>query len=201
MTNRRNLCGIARRVVLAAGVALGASVTAGAVFAAETIDPDADKILRSMSDYLGGLPSFSAKADVDNEIIDMAGQKLQLSSSASVLVERPARLHATRHGPLIDAEVIYDGKSTTTFATEFAPSSPQEAKQLASLALEKGDLDKALIISSRCLTWMTRILMHYSISRRSIPIATIVGWQLLLTSGHCRLNPTIHAPLPVSASS
>jgi len=104
---------IARRVVLAAGVALGASVTAGAVFAAEAIDSDADKILRSMSDYLGGLPSFSAKADVDNEIIDMAGQKLQLSSSASVLVERPARLHATRHGPLIDAEVIYDGKVVT----------------------------------------------------------------------------------------
>ena len=113
MTKRRTLRATAAGAVLAAGVTMGASFVAGPAMGAETVDPDADKILRSMSTYLGGLSTFSATADVDNEIIDMAGQKLQLSSSASVLVERPGKLHATRRGPLADVEVIYDGKVVT----------------------------------------------------------------------------------------
>jgi Flp pilus assembly protein TadD len=39
---------------------------------------------------------------------------------------------------------LYDGKSTTTFATEFAPTSAAEARQLGDVALHEGNLDKAL---------------------------------------------------------
>ena len=43
-----------------------------------------------MSKYMASLPAYSAKAEIDTEVIDMAGQKLQLSSSGSFLLE-PAR--------------------------------------------------------------------------------------------------------------
>jgi hypothetical protein len=39
------------------------------------IDPEAEKILRSMSSYLGGLSAFSVRASVENEIITDEGQK------------------------------------------------------------------------------------------------------------------------------
>jgi hypothetical protein len=80
---------------------------------ADGVDPEADAIVREMSDYLGGLAAFSVDADVDNEILDLAGQKLQLSSSASVALQRPNRLRMSRQGGVADVEVLFDGKSLT----------------------------------------------------------------------------------------
>ncbi|WP_295399903.1 DUF2092 domain-containing protein [uncultured Thiocystis sp.] len=79
-----------RRLVQATGVALSLGLAVGAMAAEPTVDPEADRILRAMSTYLGGLTAFSVRADVDDEVIDLAGQKLQLSSSASLILERAA---------------------------------------------------------------------------------------------------------------
>ncbi len=76
-------------------------------------DPDADKILKSMSTYLRELPAFSARADVDNEIIDLAGQKLQFSSSVAVAAERPGKFYVSRQGAIADVEIIFNGKTLT----------------------------------------------------------------------------------------
>jgi hypothetical protein len=81
--------------------------------AADNIDPDADKILRSMSTYLGGLSSFSVNADLDHEIVDLAGQKLLSSSSGTIIINRPGKLYGHRLGPLIDMVIIFDGKTMT----------------------------------------------------------------------------------------
>jgi len=86
---------------------------AGSATGAEGIDPDADKILQSMSDYLGGLTAFSMNADIDNEIVTNNGQKLQLSSSATAVLKRPAKFHIQRKGMIVDAEFIFDGKTLT----------------------------------------------------------------------------------------
>jgi hypothetical protein len=102
-----------RRAVLIAGVTLGLGLAGTAAGAAGSVDPEAERILRSMSSYLGKLAAFSVQGDVDDEVIDLAGQKLQLSSSANLLVERPGRLHAHRQGPFADVEVIFDGKTLT----------------------------------------------------------------------------------------
>jgi len=112
MSKRRSFW-VTTSVVLLVGFALGAGFRVGPAMGGETVDPDADRILQSMSTYLGALTKFSATADVDSEIIDMNGQKLQLSSSASVLVERPNKLYATRRGPVADVEVLFDGKVVT----------------------------------------------------------------------------------------
>ena len=67
----------------------------------ERIDPDAEEVLRAMSKYMGSLPAYSAKAEVDTEVIDMSGQKLQLATSGSFVLSRPGQLllaasHAVR---------------------------------------------------------------------------------------------------------
>lgn len=102
-----------RQAVLAAGIIMSCGFAPACVFGADSIDPESDKILRSMSTYLGGLSAFRVNADVDNEIIDLQGQKLQLSSSATAVIERPTKFHMTRHGVFADAEIIFDGKIVT----------------------------------------------------------------------------------------
>jgi hypothetical protein len=104
-----------RRVSLAAVAALGLVFAATPALSGGGVDPEADAILREMSVYLGGLSAFSADADVDNEILDLAGQKLQLSSSASVVLERPGRFHMSRQGGMADVEVFFDGSSVTLY--------------------------------------------------------------------------------------
>jgi hypothetical protein len=106
------------------------------------INPQADKILQSMSSYLGGLSAFSVRASVENEIITDAGQKLQLISNARLAIrasveneiitdagqklqlisnarlaiERPAKLHFARKGPLADVETVSDGNRFTMYS-------------------------------------------------------------------------------------
>jgi hypothetical protein len=77
------------------------------------IDPEADKVLRSMSSFLGSLSSFSMKANIENELVTDEGEKLQFSSSAKVSMERPGNLHMKRKGMFADMEMIYDGKTLT----------------------------------------------------------------------------------------
>jgi len=102
-----------RRIGLGAGVFLGLALMASSAASAGGINPEADKILKSMSSYLGGLRAFSASADVDTEIIDLEGQKLQLSSSASIVNQRPGKLYVRRQGVVVDAELIFDGETLT----------------------------------------------------------------------------------------
>ena len=52
-------------------------------------------------------------SDVDHEILDLAGQKLQLSASEILTVERPGRLHVSRQGPIAEVELFFDGKVVT----------------------------------------------------------------------------------------
>ena len=102
-----------RRAVLIAGIALGLGLANTTAWADGGVDPEAERILKSMASYLGNLPAFSVQGDVDDEVIDLAGQKLQLSSSASLVVDRLGRLFAHRQGPLADVEAIFDGKTLT----------------------------------------------------------------------------------------
>lgn len=102
-----------RSVVLVAGVTLGSVLAGPSAWGAASVDPEAERILKSMASYLGNLPAFSVQGDVDDEVVDLAGQKLQLSSSASLVVERPGHFYAHRHGPLADVEALFDGKLLT----------------------------------------------------------------------------------------
>ena len=94
------------------------SISMAVVLPAWTQDPAPDEILKSMSTYLGGLSKFSVSADVDSEIIDLSGQKLQFSSSVEIAAERPGKLNISRQGAFSDMEMIYGGKTLTLYNKE-----------------------------------------------------------------------------------
>jgi len=103
------------RAVLVAGLFMLISFAAGPVMSAEEIDPEADKILKSMSSYMGGITAFSMNADIDIEIVAKSGQKFQISSFATIVMERPDKFHIQRKGIIADAEFIFDGKTLTLY--------------------------------------------------------------------------------------
>ena len=82
---------------------------------AQQIEPEADKILHAMADYVAGLKAFTVNYDTDSEVLDTEGQKLQYSASGSVALERPGKLHVSRKGTFIDAEMTFDGKTISIY--------------------------------------------------------------------------------------
>ena len=99
--------------VLLAGTALSVNLVTGISVRAEDIDPNADKILRSMSDYLGSLPASSVEADIDVESIETEGQKLQWTSLGKIILERPDKLYLNRSNSSTEVEIIFDGTTVT----------------------------------------------------------------------------------------
>lgn len=85
---------------------------------AQNIEPDADKILKSMTSYLADLKTFTAEYDVANEVVDRAGQKLQFSASGTLAIERPGKLHITRRGAFVDGELTFDGKTISLYGKD-----------------------------------------------------------------------------------
>jgi hypothetical protein len=90
---------------------LAASLSAVAPAGAQ----DADKILKSMSDYLAGQKVISATFDSDIEVITTDLQKIQFASSGQVSLSRPDKLRVTRTGGYTDTELVFDGKAVTVF--------------------------------------------------------------------------------------
>jgi hypothetical protein len=110
-----NLKSLSKRSLLVAALVLVASLPAGPAMAAAGINPDADEILKSMSTFLAGTKAFSVSADIGNEVITKEGEKLQFDSSATLVVQRPSRLYATRQGRFADVEMFFDGKTVTLY--------------------------------------------------------------------------------------
>ncbi len=93
------------------GMVLFTILSASASASKESISPDAERILRSMSTYMAGLETFSMNTDVDFEIISTNGQKLQLSSLVAAVIKRPSNFFISRKGMVADAELVFDGKT------------------------------------------------------------------------------------------
>jgi hypothetical protein len=106
---------LAKRGLLAASLAVVFGLSAGSSIAAEGINPDADEILKSMSNFLAGTKAFSVSADISNEVITQQGQKLQLNAHSNALIDRPSHFHATRQGRFSDAELFYDGNKLSLY--------------------------------------------------------------------------------------
>jgi hypothetical protein len=77
------------------------------------IEPEATRLLKRMTDYLGGLERFSLDTDNMLEDVLVSGQKLQYGFSSSVSVRRPDRLRAARTGDVRQQLLLYDGASLT----------------------------------------------------------------------------------------
>jgi hypothetical protein len=108
------------------------------------IDPQAEKLLKRMSDYLAGRQQFTLKAESTLEVVLTSGQKIQFDSPATLEVSRPNKLRAHRKGDLANQEFFYDGKTLTLYnpkenlyATTAAPPTIDE---MLDFAREKLDI-------------------------------------------------------------
>ena len=139
-TRCADLCSFARRILLVAS--LTTIMLAGRAQAGQSqsngIDPQAEKILRQMSDYLSARRQFSLKAESTLEVVLTSGQKLQYDSPGTLIVSRPNKLHAHRSGDITNQEFFYDGKTLTLYnpkenlyATTAAPATIEEMLDFA----------------------------------------------------------------------
>ena len=144
MREKRFKTRTAWRCVWAAGVALLISLAAGPATGGEGIDPDADKILKSMSTYLGGTTAFSMKADIDFEIVTTDGQKLQLSSFATAVVQRPSEFRIQRRGMIADAEFIFNGKTLTLFGKNLNAYAQKEVSGTIDDAIQAFEMETGI---------------------------------------------------------
>src|SRR6266850_8296614 len=101
--------GFVRRIVSV--IALAMLVTAGWPQLGHAqpagMEPQAEKLLRRMSDYLASRQQFTLKAESTLEVVLTSGQKLQYDSPATLSVSRPKKFHAHRKGDLANQEFFY----------------------------------------------------------------------------------------------
>jgi hypothetical protein len=107
------------------------------------IEPEADQILRKMSDYLAKLKQFRVQTENTLEVLLISGQKLQFDNPVDVTIKRPNKLRADRKGDVFNQEFYYDGKTLTLYnpgqnyyATVQAPPTLDETLDFATEALD-----------------------------------------------------------------
>lgn len=88
---------------------------AGSHAASQATGDDAGQILKSMSDYLAAQKTISLTFDSDVEVITPDMQKIQFTSSGTLLLSRPNEIRATRTGGYSDVEILFDGKTLTVY--------------------------------------------------------------------------------------
>jgi len=108
------------------------------------IEPQAEKLLRKMSDYLASRQQFSLKAESTLDAVLKSGQKLQFDSPATLTVSRPNRMRAHRKGDIANQEFFYDGKTLTLYSPKEnlygATAAPSTLDEMLDFAREKLDI-------------------------------------------------------------
>lgn len=105
-----------RRTRLAVAILFAAGL---AHAAAAEVDPEADGILRAMSDYMTGVSAFSVDLEATTDVLLHDGRMIQLSASSEALVDRAAGFRVIRNGPVGAVSVSYDN-ATLSVASERA---------------------------------------------------------------------------------
>jgi hypothetical protein len=106
---------LTKAVLFYAAVGLCGLAQASSARAQQSVDPDAQRVLAAMSNYLGGLKSFSVEYSAVDEVVKPDGQKLQFLHSGEIVVQRPNKLYGSRKGAAGVAEMFLDGKDLTLY--------------------------------------------------------------------------------------
>lgn len=108
------------------------------------MQPEAEKLLRRMSDYLAGKQKFSVRTENTIEAVLTSGQKVQFNGPAVANVWRPNRLRADRKGDILNQELLYDGKTVTLYNPKenlyASTAAPPTIDAMLDFAREKLDL-------------------------------------------------------------
>lgn len=119
------------------------------------VDPQAQRILRQMSDFLAAQREFSVRTEGTlDEVLD-SGQKIQLQRAGDVRLQRPNRLRVDRTGDLAKLHLFYDGRQLTlqgeqsnAYATTPAPSTLDATLDMASQRLGLDAPGSDLLVSN-----------------------------------------------------
>jgi len=111
---------------------------------AETSNADADalKVLKKMTDYLGGLENFSMHTENSFEDVLDSGQKIQYDFASSVVIQRPDKLRAERMDGDVSQLLVYDGETLSVY---------QGAQDFFAVITAPDNLDDALSFSRDAL--------------------------------------------------
>jgi len=74
---------------------------------------NAKAMLKGMSDYLAAQKNISLSYDTIHEIVTKEGQKLQIATSGTVLLNRPDKIRTTRQAGFANTEMVFDGKTVS----------------------------------------------------------------------------------------
>jgi hypothetical protein len=100
-----------RRFALTSVAMLGiAALSPSGAYADEAF---AKESLKKMSDYLASQQVISFDYDSSLEVVTKEDQRIGLTSSGTVTLNRPDKLRATRAGGFVDVEMMFDGKMLT----------------------------------------------------------------------------------------
>jgi hypothetical protein len=80
------------------------------------VSPEADRLLRGMSDFLGQQREFTVRVRGATEAILQSGQKVQVESNGVVYVKRPSMLRIDRVGDDDSTQTLVDGKTVTFYS-------------------------------------------------------------------------------------
>ena len=79
------------------------------------VDPDATRMLKRMTDYVGKLPRFSVDTAATLEVVLYSGQKIQFTSASRTALQRPDKLRSERIGDVLSQLFYYDGRYFTIY--------------------------------------------------------------------------------------
>lgn len=125
---------------------IGASILAPkfAIAQDNTVEPEADQLLRKMSDYLSSLVQFTFQGAVTIDAVLFSGQKIQNNGVIDASIKRPDRFYIERKGDVIDQAFYYDGKELTLFGKNInfyaSIGALPTIEETLSMAIEEVDL-------------------------------------------------------------
>ncbi len=94
---------------------LGAAASFLAIAGAYAIEPEADRILQAMGEYLKSANEFSFRAEISYDAMLSTGEKVQYGGTSDVSVRRPDRLFVDADGDEYHRQMFYDGSTMTLF--------------------------------------------------------------------------------------
>ncbi len=103
-------------VILWALLSILVPVLANATDRSQEVDPEADKILRQMCEYLKTEKHVIVRAETSYESILDSGQKLTYVNQVQIYLKRPDRLYIHRTGMIRNQDVFYNGKTLTLYS-------------------------------------------------------------------------------------
>ena len=101
---------------------------------APIVDPQADRLLREMGDYLKSAQQFSFQAGITFDHVLPSGQKIQFGATEDVAVRRPGSAYVEYRGDVGSRRFWYNGETITLYdpghnfyASEKVPAKLDEA--------------------------------------------------------------------------